>query len=305
MERTMRRVAAIAALPLLSIACGADAGDPLEDVGSIEEPAIYGSDGRVEYGSTAAGRERVWADGTAILMDSAGVTCSGSSCTIATASLGLCAGERFAGQPISRDGDCTAFLVGPDRFVTAGHCIGAGACTNRRVVFGFTGSGTSATTTVPSANVYSCIGVVVDSGSPDYAVIRVDRPVYARAPHWVRYVDKVPNNQALTLIGHPSALPLKIDRGGSVKTNTAATTFGANIDAFEGNSGSPVVNTSTGVVEGILVSGNSDYHTVGSCLVADTCPDTGCSGTFETSTRITEVTQYIPLHPAGTHLAVF
>ena len=36
--------------------------------------------------------------------------------------------------------------------------------------------------------------------------------------------------------------------------------FTANVDAFSGNSGSPIINKSTGKVEGILIEGGRDYQ---------------------------------------------
>lgn len=63
----------------------------------------------------------------------------------------------------------------------------------------------------------------------------------------------------------------------------------ANLDTYEGNSGSMVVNSNTLQVEGILVTGNTDYIRNGTCCVSNSCPNTGCSGSFEGITKIVQV----------------
>lgn len=74
----------------------------------------------------------------------------------------------------------------------------------------------------------------------------------------------------MVVIGHPSGLPLKItDRAVSLPSAfNSRTFFRVNSDTFAGNSGSPVINRKSGVVEGILVRGEQDYRYI---------PDRGCS----------------------------
>lgn len=47
-----------------------------------------------------------------------------------------------------------------------------------------------------------------------------------------------------------------------------------------------------GVVEGILVRGEADYVSNGTCNVSKVCPSTGCRG--EDCTRIAELIDLIP-----------
>ncbi len=62
------------------------------------------------------------------------------------------------------------------------------------------------------------------------------------------------------IIGHPCGLPLKVAaHPKSVVTKALPTTFVARLDAFGGNSGSPVFNRSTHRVEGILIEGQKDF----------------------------------------------
>lgn len=295
-------------------ACVDEVGTEYEsETSKISEKLVYGDDDRTDYGAIDATDRRLrWADSVALLARPSGVTCSDGSCDIATSILNLCSGEKFYfyGQKIASSAVCTAFLVGPKLFATAGHCIDDQAdCDNLDVVFGFTFNQTL-NDTVPEENVYSCTKLITRKAPPDlgdYALFEVDRYVTNRVPHWVRYVGKVSDSQSVTIIGHGSGLPIKIDSGGMVKDNRLVQYYEANVDAFQGNSGGPSINNDTGVVEGIVsYQPLDDYSTVGGCLVVNTCSDsTGCPDVgFALSTRITEVSDRIPLHPSGMMAAI-
>ena len=58
------------------------------------------------------------------------------------------------------------------------------------------------------------------------------------------------------------------------------------LDTYGGNSGSPVFNAATHEVEGILVRGETDFTSNGTCNVSLVCPTSGCRG--EDVTRATE-----------------
>jgi V8-like Glu-specific endopeptidase len=315
-SRKHPRAALRAALLLLWAAalggggCGGEHPDPWS---AAERPVVYGADDRREYDEIGGDRElRRWADATGLLAYSWGVSCSGGTCSITTSDkVQLCSKELYAGQKQADSGECTTFLVGPDLLVTAGHCIDAKTCPAFSVVFGFIADKSGQpVTSVPARNVYTCKEVLhsVDSGTDDYAVFRVDRTVVDRAPLPIRHARKVADGQELVMIGHPKAMPLKWDDGGEVKENTATNYFKANLDAFKGNSGSPVINAETGVVEGLLVNGNTDfnYNAKDKCNQVNVCLDSGCSTAkkYERVTRILRAEPYIPLHPAGIHATI-
>jgi hypothetical protein len=86
---------------------------------------------------------------------------------------------------------------------------------------------------------------------------------------------------------------MKIAPNASVRSNVFVDYFGANLDAFGGNSGSPVFNENTGEVEGILVRGYQDYGWNGSCYVSNVCPNNGCPG-FAEVTRVTLFDHLVP-----------
>ena len=98
------------------------------------------------------------------------------------------------------------------------------------------------------------------------------------------------------MIGHPSGLPTKFAGGAAVRNNQQNAFFVANLDTYGGNSGSPVFNSNTHAVEGILVRGETDFVQQGNCNVSLVCPSTGCRG--EDCTRTTEFEQFVPRVPA-------
>jgi hypothetical protein len=84
----------------------------------------------------------------------------------------------------------------------------------------------------------------------------------------------------VTVIGSGSGIPFKIDSGGSVRDARAGTLdyFVGTTDTFGGNSGSGVYENNGYTVAGILVRGEIDYRSNGSCNVVNTCAETGCRG---------------------------
>lgn len=197
----------------------------------------------------------------------------------------FCDGTRFVNQPNA--GMCSGFLIAPDLIVTAGHCVELeNFCEEFRWVFDFkvNPSTLEAGKEVKPDDVYQCKKVINSalSGliSLDYALIQLDRPVSNRLPLSIRNTAKIGEKDGLVVIGSPSGLPLKVAGGANVRTNTHPFFFSANLDTFQGNSGSPVFNSASGVVEGILVRGEEDYvyDPINRCLKANQCDNSTCRG---------------------------
>jgi V8-like Glu-specific endopeptidase len=106
----------------------------------------------------------------------------------------------------------------------------------------------------------------------DYTLIRLDKKVLDRTPLEYRTKGKAKIGDPLIVIGHPSGLPLKISNGAKVsRMNWRELSiffstlfrkryyFLANLDTYAGNSGSPVFNQETGLVEGLLIEGGDDF----------------------------------------------
>lgn len=171
--------------------------------------------------------------------------------------------ERFFEQPSY--GSCSGFLIAPDLLVTAGHCIkGQSSCRDGYWVFGYEID--PVTGTVPSSlgpeNVYRCAEVIATTRTEeasrtehDYALIRLDREVVGRTPLEYRKSGTVPEAADLCVIGYPNGLPLKVAVEGRVRNSRDGLFFTTTLDSFGGNSGSPVIDLGTGLVEGILVRG--------------------------------------------------
>ena len=186
----------------------------------------------------------------------------------------FCEGERFNEQPTAAI--CTGFLVAPNIMVTAGHCYSNQKlnCDETLWVFDYKNSESKE---FPKKNIYRCKKVIAqklenDSGL-DFTIVELDREVTERKPLTLSH-QKPTVGIPLVLMGHPMGLPLKISDGGEVLA-LKETFFQANLDSFEGNSGSPVFNKGNGEVEGILVRGNQDYTMDGPCRRANHCDDDG------------------------------
>lgn len=171
----------------------------------------------------------------------------------------LCAEERFFDQPVGSF--CTAALVAPDLLLTAGHCVPSPeSCLGKNFVFGFEmGAKGEWPLSVPAADVYSCAEIVASSNGDtrDFAVIRLDRPVAGREPLRINRAAPPEQGTWVFVIGTPLGLPLKVAGGARVR-KLEADSFMTDLDTFGGNSGSPVFNLRTGLVEGILIAGGQD-----------------------------------------------
>jgi V8-like Glu-specific endopeptidase len=193
---------------------------------------------------------------------------------------------------------CSAFLVGPDTIVSAGHCINAeAACPYATYVFG---AGYDDKTRDPRQidrdNVYFCEGVLSRAASGikgDYAVVKLDRPVVGRAPLLLRRAGKIADDEELVLIGNPLGLPTKIAAHGKVIDNTKERFFKSNTDSYGGGSGSVVMGVRSGLAEGVLVRGEKDFEQKGDCWVSKVCPEEASACRGEDVSRATEFAGYV------------
>lgn len=193
----------------------------------------------------------------------------------------FCSDELFYNEP-SLSYACTGFLVAPDLLVTAGHCVYAVNSPNQTIlnesglacaafdwVFDYenTTDVKQASQKVSTKNVYHCKRILYalqQETAPfaDFAVIQLDRPVMDRLPLKMSSKQVLPSSEVF-MIGHPFGTPKKIsDHGQVVRNDLNHSSLITTLDAFEGNSGSPVFNEQNEIV-GILVGGtpSSDTYT--------------------------------------------
>ncbi|RLA63781.1 MAG: hypothetical protein DRQ88_08000 [Epsilonproteobacteria bacterium] len=217
----------------------------------------------------------------------------------------MCLEERYAKELSA--GKCSGFLVASDLLVTAGHCIwGQSSCDDNKWIFDFRNDfiyngGNPDLAFVSSEDVYGCKEVINrkynrETTKNDFALIRLDRPVTDRKPLKIRSEGKVSDDSEIVMIGHPLGLSLKISYKGKILKNDNPFYFKTNLDSFSGNSGSPVFNKKTGVVEGILVRGELDFLPDSSenCNTVNRCKETGESCEGEDVTRITVIPELVP-----------
>ncbi|MEA9358308.1 serine protease [Bacteriovorax sp. PP10] len=199
--------------------------------------------------------------------------------------LNICDGEKFLEQPLVAS--CTAFLVGPDLIVTAGHCIkDKYDCKKQTWILDYDSAGDftgpKGTINFPKDKSYTCKDLVSwsENNNLDYALIKLDREVVGRTPLKVRREGKVASNESLMVIGHPLGMPKMLADNILVRDNSSTFFFKTNADTFSGNSGSPVFGAVSGMVEGILVRGDEDFEMdidLG-CQRMSRCGDKDCRG---------------------------
>ncbi|MBF0363491.1 MAG: trypsin-like peptidase domain-containing protein [Oligoflexia bacterium] len=273
------------------------------------DKGIYGEDNRNDLCTSTNTKFKVWAQSTAaqILKDRV-VSRSNGSYLIDSKSfadlmmeneVNLCSEERFREQPAAAN--CSGFLVGEDRLVTAGHCVtNMNDCEKMLWVFDYkvkSGSTVSDQITVSSSNVYSCKEIIsqeMEMGrGKDFALIRLDRKVKDRKPLSYRRNGTISVGEQVVVIGHPSGLPTKITDGAFVRDSADPIYFVANSDTYGGNSGSVVMNVKTGLVEGILVRGDQDFEMnfEKNCYMSKRCAENDCRG--EDITKITVINELL------------
>ncbi|MEZ4814275.1 MAG: serine protease [Bdellovibrionota bacterium] len=194
------------------------------------------------------------------------------------AAMGVCTTERFSTQRTAAE--CTGFLIAPDVLVTAGHCMeDSFDCKSNYWAFDYLYT----TRSLGESQVFECDSIIARelSSKNDFAIIQLNKVAEGRTPLKLRRSGTISASDGVAVIGHPSGLPLKITDGGTVRApNPSLNYFVSTLDTYGGNSGSPVFNTSTLEVEGILVRGESDYKYDSSrrCYKSNICSMSSCRG---------------------------
>lgn len=101
----------------------------------------------------------------------------------------------------------------------------------------------------------------------DWALMQLDREVKDRVPLRINFSSQMACDDSVYMLGHPMGLPLKFTSNGIVQDVSHSKYFDVNIDAFRGNSGSPIFDYKTKMVVGLLYQGNNDY-------IEETCEKT-------------------------------
>ncbi|MCK5860938.1 MAG: trypsin-like peptidase domain-containing protein [Candidatus Hydrogenedentes bacterium] len=266
---------------------------------------VYGNDDRIDVFQETSGLRQRWAATTCALINVNRMTQNvDNSWTLSSPAEYLrwgkpaCDGEPFGDQPTAAF--CTGFMVGEDLIVTAGHCYSTSSLANVRFVFGYWMlDATTPRLDFLESEVYQGIEVVSysPSGEYDHSVVRVDRPITVpdAQAFVVRREGSIQPGEYVGVIGHPSGLPMKLAFGDTyVRSSGADGYFVANLDTYGGNSGSPVINATTGMLEGILVRGATDFilNDTDDCFLSNAYAND--TGRGEDVTKATVFSAYIP-----------
>lgn len=188
----------------------------------------------------------------------------------------LCPGELFVDQPVAGEG--STFAIGATTLVTASHVFSQ-SIESYAIVFGYEliSKKGAYEVFIPVSNVYFPTKTILDASEEDITVYEVDRPLHV-APLPLSTRQATPDKGLVYMIGHPMGLPKKVALNASVGENSSASCFYTSLDAFQGNSGSPVFLFGTNEVIGILVSGQKDYVWNGQCNCSTNCVSFDCRG---------------------------
>jgi hypothetical protein len=242
---------------------------------STSNAAIFGADNRhlVVPGSPAFDMSRATA--IAVLSSNFSVGSNGLINLDTGKLTNLCADEPLANET-SLDYACTGFLIAPDLLVTAGHCVYAVNTPNQTLehetklaceAFSwlFDYRAPVQTANINADHLFKCKEIIYARQTEhapflDYALIRLDRPATGRTPFKLA-AKSVASGDAVAMIGYPFGTAARYTDSARVTVNsTQRDSFLTSLDAFEGNSGSPVFNSAKEIV-GILIGGTPSANT--------------------------------------------
>lgn len=208
------------------------------------------------------------------------------------AAFNLCSDEPFCRQPISTGLMFTGFLVKQDVIATAAHCANEKNVTELRVFFDFKMLNPFKTVTqILNENIYKGVEIIRRvynrSNGSDWALIKLDRKVVSK-PIVELSENAISRNQPIYILGHPCGLPLKYTSEAKVRDITE-TCFAADLNVYCGSSGSPVFDSKTHEVIGIVVRGNNnDFRWTGKCWVSIIYPHPEKHSEKPQCTRVSE-----------------
>jgi hypothetical protein len=267
-KRPVRAPNVTAVLLLAAATCGLACEAQREPVQVTRAGIVYGDDDRQEYyeleGDPAA---TMVASSMAALVPKRFLGPQGLNASVPTLgdAQGLCAGEPFADQPSVAL--CSAVLLDSDLLLTAGHCVRALPLDDLVAAFGYYYQ-TPDRLALDSTAVFEVEEIVAEALDPvgtqprmDYAWLRLRHPALApRAPARIRS-HPVAIAEPLVAIGAGSGVPMKIDRGASVRNAGQPVDgyFIADSDSSRGASGGGAFDDRLELL-GILARGGPDFQ---------------------------------------------
>lgn len=211
--------------------------------------------------------------------------------------LNLCDIEPFHHQSVVAGSMCTGFLVKEDVIATAAHFANESNVKALRFVFGYQLEEPYAQVDkFSNKNIYKGVDIIGRflnrSGTvSDWALVRLDRNVEGQR---VASLSKkeIFCDQPIYVIGHPMGLALKYAPGACV-SSVEETYFSADLDVYSDNAGSPIFDSDTHEVIGIVVYGyRSDFRWTGKCWTSIIYPTRDIYSGGAGCTRVSEFLRY-------------
>jgi hypothetical protein len=242
-----------------------------------QERGIWDEDSRMDFYKITDGQIKRNTDSVAaICMSDSLIDTNNGFSTLKVKNYGktfnLCTCEPFYHHPIAAGRLCTGFLVKGDVIATAGHCACKKNVTDLRFIFGYKMLDSSTPVTqVPKENIYKGVKIIDRaynrSNGADWALVKLDHNVVGH--RIVKLSTKeISCDMKVYIIGYPLGLPLKYSPGASVSDISKAH-FSADLNVYCGSSGSPVFDSDTHEVIGIVVRGdNRDFRLVENCWMS-------------------------------------
>lgn len=207
--------------------------------------------------------------------------------------------EPFHDQPAMTGTFCTCFLVQPDIIVTAGHCpVLREELKNTRVVFGYFAMDADQTVLkVHRDDIYKGTEILHKSWKqgyqvPDWAVVKLDRQVKGRESI-ILSGEEVVSGQTVYAIGYGRGLPGKYSPGSIVK-KINQNYFEVDLDVSSGNSGSPLFDSQSHQLIGIVTQGyNKDFIYNGRSWNSYVYKEDSGSGPLPRCTSIIELQEFL------------
>lgn len=177
-------------------------------------------------------------------------------------SLNICSNEKFSILK-SAEGACTGFLISPDTFVSAGHCfVNAADCSSKSIIFDDYEANTKNDKTYAfNKNIFKCKSVISSVTEYDhfidYSIIKIENTQRMPLKISKKFLDA---KTKVFMIGHPLGYGLIYSRPSIITENIKGNPyFKTTLDSFKGNSGSPVFDSRTNEVVGMMVFGMDDF----------------------------------------------